>query len=371
MSLSSMRRYVMRTFPASRPVGRPRKPRLRCEQLEPRCNPTAFAFSTGVPDGRIATVSEPASSQNGNVEFESADDFVLTQETVLRHATFTGLLTGGATPADVSNVVVEIYRVFPKDSDTSRTPNVPTRNNSPSDNAFTTRESANKELNFDTVVLSGSFAASASVSSPAKISVHSGGNGPVTGEEVEFDITFRNHPLDLPADHYFFVPQVELADTAPAGAQFLWLSAPKPIVAPGTPFPPGFTDLQSWMRDDPPLAPDWLRIGTDIIGGTPAPTFNAAFSLSGELAGPQGHKNGGGHETPPVSDPGVPAAFTGSVSTSQAAPVAVNAPPAQAVDLQNVLRKSVSPEQPSLDASARADESTADGPLEFLSVGLS
>jgi hypothetical protein len=33
------------------------------------------------------------------------------------------------------------------------------------------------------------------------------------------------------------------------------------------------------MRDDPPLAPDWLRIGTDIIGGT---TFNATFELSGQ-----------------------------------------------------------------------------------------
>jgi hypothetical protein len=30
------------------------------------------------------------------------------------------------------------------------------------------------------------------------------------------------------------------------------------------------------------LDPDWLRIGTDIVGGAPAPTFNAAFSLSGE-----------------------------------------------------------------------------------------
>jgi len=31
------------------------------------------------------------------------------------------------------------------------------------------------------------------------------------------------------------------------------------------------------------LAPDWLRIGTDIIGSDapPAPTFNMAFSLSG------------------------------------------------------------------------------------------
>src|SRR5262249_53810410 len=147
------------------------------------------------------------------------------------------------------------------------------------------RDSADKELNFRADVLSARFTAQASVSSAAKISVNSKGNGPVTGVEVEFDITFRNHPLDLPPDHYFFVPQVGLSDGAPAGAHFLWLSAPKPIVPPGTPFPAGATDLQSWMRDDPPLAPDWLRIGTDIIkeGAPPTfTTFNATFELSGQ-----------------------------------------------------------------------------------------
>ena len=29
------------------------------------------------------------------------------------------------------------------------------------------------------------------------------------------------------------------------------------------------------------LDPDWLRIGTDIVGGIQVPTFNAAFSLDG------------------------------------------------------------------------------------------
>src|SRR5260221_9984660 len=76
--------------------------------------------------------------------------------------------------------------------------------------------------------------------------------------------------IPFPADHYFFRPEVELSS-----GDFLWLSAPKPIVAPGTPFAP---DLQSWIRNDD-LAPDWLRIGTDITGQGP---FNAAFSLSGE-----------------------------------------------------------------------------------------
>ena len=63
--------------------------------------------------------------------------------------------------------------------------------------------------------------------------------------------------------------------------QFYWLSAPRPIVAPGTPFPAGFTDLQEWIRNAN-LDPDWLRVGTDIVGGNPAPQFNATFSLDGE-----------------------------------------------------------------------------------------
>ena len=61
---------------------------------------------------------------------------------------------------------------------------------------------------------------------------------------MQFSVDFTT-PFLLPADHYFFVPQVQLSD-----GNFLWLSAPKPIGADGTPFPPGFTDLQSWTRDD-------------------------------------------------------------------------------------------------------------------------
>jgi hypothetical protein len=251
--------------------------------------PAGFFFSTGLPDGKVATITEPANAHNSDVEFESADDFALTSETALQHATFTGLLTGGATPRDVSNLVVEIYRVFPNDSDVGRTSGpptfstdrVPTRVNSPSDVAFAARASADHELSFQPFVASTSFTAQNSVSRADTIRVGSHGNGPATGEEVTFFVTF-NTPFDLPAGHYFFVPQVGLSDQAPAGADFLWLSAPKPIRT-ATPFPAGVTDLQSWMRDDPPLAPDWLRIGTDIIGGT---TFNASFSLSGRTVSP-------------------------------------------------------------------------------------
>jgi hypothetical protein len=53
-------------------------------------------------------------------------------------------------------------------------------------------------------------------------------------------------------------------------------------VPPGTPFAP---DLQSWTRDDSAggINPDWLRVGTDIVG---AGTFNQAFTLNGRLPEP-------------------------------------------------------------------------------------
>jgi len=238
-----------------------------------------FSFSTGGVTNLIATASRPESG--GAFEIESADDFLLTAPTQITSATFTGLLP--LTPATVQQVVVEIYRVFPNDSNVARTsgppnfstPNVPTRVNSPSDVEFVGRDSAvGGELTFTTTLLSASFNALNSVQPggihPMPLQT-TGGDGPVSGQEVQFNVTF-SMPFNLPPDHYFFVPQV-LLNTG----NFLWLSGTRPIVPPGTPFMP---DLQSWTRDAF-LDPDWLRVGTDIVGGNPAPTFNAAFSLSG------------------------------------------------------------------------------------------
>ena len=70
--------------------------------------PAVYSFSTGDPDGKMATASRPDS--NGNFEIETGDDFILTTTTSITGATFTGLLTGDGS---VSNVRVEIYRVFP------------------------------------------------------------------------------------------------------------------------------------------------------------------------------------------------------------------------------------------------------------------
>ncbi len=235
----------------------------------------SFFFSTGNPDGKIATGSRPATTSK--VELESADDFILSSPTNIQQATFTGLLTNVAQISNITQVVNEIYRVFPKDSTNPPDGRVPTRTNSPSDIAFDSRDSAAGGLTYSVAVLNPSFTAANSVLNginpiPNQLT---GGEGAVTGTEVQFTVTY-NKAFSLPADSYFFVPQV-----AVKSGDFLWLSAPKPIVAPGTPFTP---DLQSWIRNDPSLAPDWLRIGTDIVGGNPAPTFNGAFSLSGETA---------------------------------------------------------------------------------------
>ena len=224
-----------------------------------------FSFSTGDPDGLIATVSRPDS---GNGERETGDDFILNERTRINHATFTGLIPTGA---DIADVILEIYRVFPNDSSDPPSGNVPTRANSPSDVAYASRDLAGGELSFISSILNPTFTAANSVVNginPIPL-FFTGGEGSVTGQEILISINL-NTAFDLPADHYFFVPQVQLSS-----GDFLWLSAPRPITGGTGPFLP---DLQSWIRNDPGIAPDWLRIGADITNQGP---FNAVFSLNG------------------------------------------------------------------------------------------
>ena len=250
---------------------------LGCAATAP-AEASPFVFDNGKVDGRLASASRPATP--AKFEIESADDFILSSRTLINSASFTGLLPSGTPLGDVSQLNVEIYRIFPKDSTNPPSGRVPTRTNSPSDVKFDERGSIASTLNFVSSLLSSSFSA---VNSVLPGGIHpspnqtTGGNGAMTGEEVRFDVTFAT-PFDLPADHYFFVPQVAIT----GAGDFLWLSSARPIVAPGTPFTP---DLQAWARDQS-LDPDWLRVGTDIVGGSPAPTFNLAFSLQGQSVSP-------------------------------------------------------------------------------------
>jgi hypothetical protein len=230
-----------------------------------------FYFSSGNPDAQMAAASRPPGPGS---EIEAADDFELSLQTRIQSVAFTGLLPSGATAADFNAVVVEVYRVFPLDSTNPPSGAVPTRANSPSDVAFASRDLASHALTVTFTELSPGFTAFNSVLN----GIHpipgqtTGGEGAVSGEEGLFIVTLAS-PIVLPAGHYFLVPQVGLSS-----GNFFWLSSPRPIVAPGTPL---LVDLQAWIRDAN-LAPDWLRIGTDIIGGAPAPTYNLAFSISGD-----------------------------------------------------------------------------------------
>ena len=228
-----------------------------------------FSFSNGTPDGRMGMASRPGSA--GGIEIEAADDFILTGQTSLTSATFEGLLPSSA--ASILGVDIEIYRVFPFDSTNPPSGNVPTRVNSPSDDAFAARDSATN-LTFTSTILSPNFTvANSVVNGINKLpNVTTGGEGAASGQEAEIDVNFTL-PIDLGAGHYFFVPQVLLSN-----GTFLWLSSARPNPALSL-------DLQAWIRNGN-LDPDWLRVGTDIVGGATPPTFNGAFTLSGITASP-------------------------------------------------------------------------------------
>jgi hypothetical protein len=262
----------------------PRRFRPLLETLEDRLTPSAFNFSNGATTNLIAVTSHQPTSDTSFDEVEAADDFITTVPTTIQSVTFVGLIPTGASLSDISAVKLEVYRVFPNDSNVDRTSGptttppfitsrVPTRLNSPSDIAFQERDSAAGDLTFSPTVLAASFTANNSVITGinAKPNQTTGGEGAQTGQEIQITVTLSN-PFQLPEDHYFFVPQVELSGS-PA-FPFLWLSAtrPNPSLNP---------DLQAWVRGQN-IEPDWLRVGTDIVGGSPAPTFNMSFTLTGQ-----------------------------------------------------------------------------------------
>ena len=236
-----------------------------------------FFFTTGAPDGRLGAASRPASP--GKFETETADDFILADTTVISRATIIGLVPSGTSLGNITQVEVELYHIFPLDSGPFDN-KVPTRVNSPADVEISsaTRDSANGTLAFTARVVSGTFNVANTVVNNIAVNTH--GEGPATGEEVEITIAFTT-PIILPAGHYFFRPEVLVT-----GADFLYLSTPRTA-------PIFVGDLQAWIRNTP-LKPDWLRIGTDIIDGATPPTFNMAFSLTGDTvpeAGTPGKAN--------------------------------------------------------------------------------
>ena len=229
-----------------------------------------FFFTSGTPDGRLGALSR--SESPGKLETETADDFILTETTVINGATITGLIN--APLANIGNVEVEFYNKFPLDSVIPPSGRVLSRVNSPADVEIdaATREGSLGTLSFSARSLNASFSVlNTVVNGINPTPSRTGGEGPTSGQEVQITITFTK-PILLPAGQYFFRPEVLVN-----GGDFKYLSAPR---SPGVPF---LGDLQAWIRNSG-LAPDWVRIGTDIIGAdAPAtpPTFNMTFSLTG------------------------------------------------------------------------------------------
>jgi hypothetical protein len=226
-----------------------------------------FLFFSGRPDFQMAVASHPENAYV--IENEAADDFTLNSRTLLLDAIFFGLIPPGSSVEDIDFVKIEIYRIFPLDSDTNRTPQVPTRNNSPSDVELDDRASDDGSLSYRVFLMDPNSGAANSVVNGIFPSPYqnTGGDGPVQGQEVLVELRFEV-PFDLPAGHYFFVPQVNIRGN---NGVFLWLTRPKTS---------NTSDLQMWTRNAN-LDPDWLRVGTDIVGGTTPPLFNGCFGLLG------------------------------------------------------------------------------------------
>src|SRR3954463_7167824 len=135
----------------------------------PAIGASADVYNNLTPNNSMAIATRPGTP--GAFEIEAADDFILGTQTNVTGASFTGLFVPGAGAASVSQVAVEIYRIFPADSNVGRTSGpptfstsqVPTRVNSPSDVAFNSRDSGATELTFSTSVLAPTFTALNSV----------------------------------------------------------------------------------------------------------------------------------------------------------------------------------------------------------------
>src|SRR5215475_8304981 len=82
-------------------------------------------YNNLTPNNSIGIAARPGLP--GSFEIEAGDDFVATSPVSITSASFVGLEVPGSTglPA-VQDLVVEIYRVFPNDSNVGRTSGPPT-----------------------------------------------------------------------------------------------------------------------------------------------------------------------------------------------------------------------------------------------------
>jgi len=234
-------------------------------------------WDTLTPSGALATTSQG----NAAIPSETADDFFFLSSTApafrLDRITINGLFSNPS--AVITNVHVELYRVFPRDSNTTRTP-VVSRVNGPSDDDFAAFDSTQGSLSFTTRNL-GSFAVAQTITPGSATQFGAVGPG-LTGNLREIDITLTSPIVLFPAasaipndpNHYFLAVTVDTSL-----GDYYWVAGQRPPAV----FP-GSGDLQSWIRTTP-FEPDWKRVGEVINPAAPlASTFNSSFRLRGEIA---------------------------------------------------------------------------------------
>src|SRR5947208_16173698 len=150
-----------------------------------------FFFTTGNADGRLGALSRSESS--GKIETETADDFILTETTVIKGATITGLIAASST--NIGNVEVEFYNKFPLDSVIPPSGRVLSRVNSPADVEIdaATRDGREATLSFSARSLNASFSVlNTVVNGINPTPSRNDGEGTETGQSVQTTITISN-----------------------------------------------------------------------------------------------------------------------------------------------------------------------------------
>ena len=245
-----------------------------------------WTFSSAAQAAVLWDTLEPNSkigfSSQLDIPTETADDFTVTGDGFkVTDVSFLGLFTDEY--ADIEDIDLAFYSVFPGASDLTRTP-ATVRTNGPEDTEFVafslgedTLSYTSKDLGsftIDQAILPGSGANTPGVGSGVV-------GGPVTGNLRQIDAKLKD-PLTLSPDAVFLVSAVD-----PSAGDFFRVAGSRPPESP-EPLPEGVVDRQTWFRTNEPfpnaLEPDWVRV-SDVVNqqdGTAEPAFNAAFRVSGE-----------------------------------------------------------------------------------------
>ena len=190
--------------------------------------PAVYSFSTGDPDGKMATASSPG--QRGSSR-SRRPTISFSRQRPRSPARPSPASSPGT--RSVSNVPVEIYRVFPTirtraapaGRQRSRLPRRrPARIRHRMSHLAADAATGGLQVRDNRHGILHRAQLGAAGWHQSQTGQFTGGNGPVTGEENDFSMSFTNDLL-LPANHYFFVPQVGHG----SDGNFLWLSAPRPI----------------------------------------------------------------------------------------------------------------------------------------------